>query len=83
MCQGAFPLEELPLCRGAAAVRVLGYGAHRMWFSREQEALQTVQLREGGFSEFSKLQSLFLHSSGKACFKKASQMNQDFLLKNK
>lgn len=32
-------------------MKILGYGAHRMWFSREQEALQRMQLREKEVSQ--------------------------------
>lgn len=39
-------MKELPLCRRAAAVKVTGYGAHRLWCSSKQEALQTGQRRE-------------------------------------
>lgn len=69
MSQGALPLGELALRRGAAAVKVLGYGAHRMWFSREQEALQTVQLREREVSQSFHICS-FCSSSGKCLLQK-------------
>lgn len=88
MSQGAPPLEDIPLCRGTVAVKVLGYGAHRLWFSREQETLQTVQLREKEREKevsqsFHIFNLCFCIVQEKAHFKKASQWTKIFLLKNK
>lgn len=58
-----FPLENLPLWKGAAAVKASGDGVCS-WKGRsrvEQEAMQTVQLREKGVT-----QSFHTHS---LCFR--------------